>query len=105
MLNYDDWTYTHQRLASLQGWQLVDTDSLGAASVEIRCIDSHAKSNAWAERSNHAMNDEVAVKAMKEAFLRDEDHAVLAYHIIKNTSVPEFNMWGMASWNHQRQAA
>lgn len=104
-LDMEDWTLHCQKLAAMQGWQLIDNDQLGNGSIEIRCLDNDIDLARLADRSQHVQSDEVAVAAMKAAFLRKEDHAVTAWVIIKYNSPLEFSMWAMESWKTQRQVA
>lgn len=104
-LDLDDWNQRHQRLAATQGWQLIDNGQMGNNAVEIRCLDQQIDLIRLADRSDQIRSDEDAVAMMKAAYLRGEDHAILAYNILKYQSPVEFAMWGMGSWHHQRQAA
>jgi len=103
-LTFDDWTNYHRRAAARQGWQLVETDFFGSA-VMIRGIDLDAEPDVRLEfNSGSNTDDEKAMMAMKLSYLNREDHGVLAYNIIKNQSVMEFNHWAMDSWKEQKTA-
>lgn len=104
-LDLDDWTLHHQRIAAAQGWQLTNNGQLGNHSIEIRCLGNQIDLIRIADRSENILSDEDAVAAMKSAYMRKEDHAVLAYNILKYQSHLEFKVWGMGSWPLQRKAA
>jgi hypothetical protein len=104
-LDIEDWTPQHQRLAAKQGWQLIETGQYGSGSIEVRCIDSDIDLIRLADRSEKILHDEDAVSEFKQAFLRNEDHAVTAWKILQVNSPLEFNLWAMSSWKSQRQVA
>lgn len=100
----DDWLPIYQTRAARQGWQLVSTEYYGNLEVQIHCV-GYDQSLIYNDRENDLVNtDEKAVYAMKQAYLRREDHAVLAFHILKNQSLMEFTHWAMDSWKLDTQA-
>lgn len=104
-LDMEDWTPRYQRLAAAQGWQLTENGQLGNGSIEIRCLETPIDLVRLADRSQHIQTDDDAVSSMKTAFLNNEDHAIIAWTIIKYNSPLEFSMWAMNSWKNQRKAA
>lgn len=92
IVSIDDWTPYHQNIASKQGWKLVDTDSYGSR-VEVHCTNVVPTLD---------LNDYTAVANLKEAYLNNEDHAILAFNILKYHSVVEFQHWAMDSWVMQK---
>lgn len=101
-LTIDDWNDHNRRAAARQGWQLLETE-FHSSTVVICGIDDESDPDVRTEfNSGSSTNDEQAMLAMKESFLRNEDHAILAYNIIKNQSATEFFHWAMESWKVQK---
>jgi hypothetical protein len=96
----DDWTTTHEKAALKQGWQLTDSDSF-SGRVEIRCVSDGHFLEDRTETENH---DYAAVSSMKAAYMNDDDHAMLAYMILKYNNHMEFQHWAMETWPAQKEA-
>lgn len=100
-LDMDDWLLHHVQAAAAQGWCLSEVGiSSSPHCVEIQRIDD-------AELSGHVLHvqvpqlqsDDDAVQALKAAWLRGEDHAGLAYQLLKTHSPSEFEFWQMMTWH------
>ena len=96
MIAFDDWNDHHAREAARQGWQLVETGFLGNAPLEIKCVDvdTFVDSNTCPIYTH----DEYAVRAFRSAFESMEDHALLAFRLIRIYSPKEYDHWRMAEW-------
>ena len=96
----NDWQPGHVRLAAEQGWCLSEVAVEGSAHyLEIqRLDDAETVSKHWGVQVPQLDGDEAAVAALKQACMRGEPHAVLAYQIVKHNSPSEFYFWQMQNW-------
>jgi hypothetical protein len=98
-LDINDWRPCHAVKAASQGWCLIDTDQRGSSPIELQKIDDAAgKSIEYGVPVLSLVADDDAVDAFRVAYENREDHAVLAYQILKWGSPGEFEYWDMLSW-------
>lgn len=86
----------HVQAALSQGWQLVESGLPGGHAIQIQDVcQSHMSASGLVPRlgSHHA-----AVQAFKHAYERGEDHAIQAYHVLKQHAHGEFAYWHMHAW-------
>lgn len=87
----DDWTPWHQRAAVAEGWRLREVDqALPSSAIEIQsasCTDP----------------DEGAVDTFRRSWITSQDHAVLAFQILRYQSPAEFQLWGLNEWPNLSQ--
>lgn len=85
MQRLDDWTQPYIDLAAKQGWQVLVADFYwGNETIEIK--------------STTELDDSAAITAFKAAYLRKEDHAMLAFRLIKEYNLAEYRHWEMETW-------
>ena len=96
-----DWQRSHMRAAAAQGWLLSETGIKGSAhSLEVQRIDdAYSFSQDLQVHVPQLDNDQQAVARLKQAWLMAEDHAMLAYQILKYNSPSEFEYWEMNHWH------
>ena len=99
-VNMDDWHNSHVLLAAAQGWCISEVGIEGSAHyLEIqRLDDALAVGLDWGVTIPQLDGDEAAVSALRAAWRRGEDHALLAYQIIKQNSPSEYHYWEMQHW-------
>lgn len=86
-----DWQEPHRERARSQGWSIVEMGVPGSPYyLEIRAVENGPMGT---------MTDEDAARALRRALKDREDHAILAYAIIRNSSPSEFSYWGMSTWH------
>ena len=98
MVDYDDWQIVHRNAAACQGWCISEVDDAIDQWQVQRLDDADITGNAWGVDIPRLESDADAAAAMKAAFLRGEDHAILAWKIIRNVCHQEFTHWDMQSW-------
>lgn len=105
-LGFNSWLPYHAVKAARQGWCLVDTDQRGSSPIELQKIDDVAgKSIEYNVQVVSLVGDDDAVDACRLAYENGEDHAILAYRILKRESPGEFEYWGMSSWQTSKVIA
>ena len=92
---HGDWSTWHALAAAVQGWRLSETGFNHHSTIEVRCLEP---GEPYAELGIELDGDERAVDALRDAFSNGQDHAMLAYNLIKSHSPSEFHHWDMASW-------
>jgi hypothetical protein len=99
-LNIDDWYKHHILAAGAQGWCLSEVALPNTAHyLEIqRLDDAEGVSRDWGVTVPQLADDAAAVDAMREAWASYQEHALLAYHLLKHHSPSEFLYWGMGEW-------
>lgn len=103
MIDFNDWLPIYARQAASQGWCLSETGDLGHAPVEIQRWDNAEEvSKDWQLVIPQLSSDSEAVAVLRQAWEREEFHAILAYHILANCSPMEFQHWDMGSWRKNK---
>jgi len=97
MVDHDDWISIYRNAAARQGWCISETDDTVDQLQIQRLTDAGNTGAAWNVEIPQLESDDDAVLAMKAAFFRSEDHAILAWNIIRNTCHQEFSHWDMQS--------
>ena len=99
-LNMDDWHQHHVLAAGAQGWCLSEVALPNTAHyLEIqRLDDAEGVGRDWGITVPQLDDDAAAVAALRAAWLAWQEHALLAYHILKHHSPSEFLYWGMGEW-------
>ena len=107
MHDIHDWNGTYRLQAAIQGWCISEVGEYnGHSPFEIQRIDdAEGVSLDWGVTIPQLSGDDEAVAAMRRAYEAGEDHAILAHHIIRNTSVGEFRHWNMDQWRVRQPAA
>lgn len=99
MIDFDDWLPIYAAQAATQGWCLSETGDCGHAPIEVQRWDNAQEvSKDWQLPIPQLASDDEAVYVFQQAWIKNEFHAVLAYHILANCSPMEFAHWDMASW-------
>lgn len=100
-IDMDDWQMAHANAAAAQGWCLSEVGIKRTPHyVEIQRIDdADTTSVHWGMPIPQLESDQHAVQVMHDAWLRGEEHALLAYQILKRDSPSEFHFWHMHTWH------
>jgi hypothetical protein len=97
-MTWDLLNHAHAHAALLQGWQLVETGFPGGNEIQIQDVihvhDAHVNGDLVPRLGSH----QAAMKAMKQAYERGEDHAIQAYQLLKSHAHSEFTYWHMQHW-------
>jgi len=96
LIELDDWHENHANAAACQGWQIFDTGFLGQAPLEIRYLEMDPATDVE-DKTVHC-RDEEAVRSFREAFKLGEDHALVAFKLIRLHSPKEYEHWRMMDW-------
>lgn len=100
MMDLDEFNQKYFKTALAQGWMLCEVDFHGKTEVEVQRVD-----DALAVGMIHnvqvpsLLDDYQAVCELRAAFMRGEDHALMAYALVKSLSAQEFTHWDMQSWS------
>lgn len=99
-LNMDDWTQRHINAAGAQGWCLCEVGIPRTGHyLELQYINNAATvGSEWGIPIPQLAHDLDAVETMQASWLAGEDHAQLAYQLLKLHSPSEFEYWKMHTW-------
>jgi hypothetical protein len=99
-LNMDDWEHRHIHAAGAQGWCLSEVGvPRSGHCLELQYInDAVSVSEEWGIFIPQLGHDLDAVEIMHASWLAGEDHAQLAYQLLKIHSPREFEYWRMHMW-------
>jgi hypothetical protein len=95
-----DWHAHHVLTAGARGWCLSEVGLSGTPHfLEVQRLDDAAGVSVdWGIQVPQLSGDDHAVQVFKQAWLNGEDHATLAYQILKHASPSEFEYWHMNTW-------
>ncbi len=104
-ITIDDWLPHHQALAAEEGWCIGETGIKNTPNhLEIQRIDDVEQvSMVMGVNAIGLPGDDQAVEALRQSWLLKNDHALLAYRIIRYNSPAEFCFWGMSSWTRSTE--
>ena len=99
-LDMDDWHPHHIHAAGAQGWCLSEVGVPKTGHyLEVQHIQDAAQvSEEWGVPVRQLEHDLAAVEIMRTAWCSGEEHAILAYQLLKLHSPSEFDYWNMTSW-------
>lgn len=100
-VSIEDWHRHHMLAAGAQGWCLSEVGLANTPNyLELqRFDDAESVGQDWGISIPQLDGDDQAAKAFEAAWRRGEDHALLAYQILKFNSPSEFEYWGMDNWH------
>lgn len=99
-VDMDDWTPRHIHAAGAQGWCLSEVGAPKTGHyLELQFIQDAAQvSMDWGMPVRQLEHDLDAVEVMHTSWQAGEEHAQLAYQLLKLHSPSEFEYWRMHMW-------